>query len=234
MEGYLRAAQISTVGKQSRLKELLSSTDTCLRQLSRRLAIMPGQPDAASKAAPGTDEASPGLQSSPLHQAYGLSRMHVMVLQQPRACCSSWQCKAVLRAGDILALRESSLQWNHMSASLQAEIPTQPAMLKGGSLRDYQMAVSPSAGVLHLDRCYCSSCLTLPCSLSTPRQDRQCWVTWDKCLQGLRWMVGLHDHQLNGILADEMVGCCLFIAPGCKVEYCCDVEPCANAACQQV
>ena len=25
-------------------------------------------------------------------------------------------------------------------------------------------------------------------------------------LQGLRWMVGLHDHQLNGILADEMVG----------------------------
>ena len=25
------------------------------------------------------------------------------------------------------------------------------------------------------------------------------------CLQGLRWMVGLHDHNLNGILADEMV-----------------------------
>ena len=24
-------------------------------------------------------------------------------------------------------------------------------------------------------------------------------------LQGLRWMVSLHDHNLNGILADEMV-----------------------------
>jgi hypothetical protein len=44
-------------------------------------------------------------------------------------------------AGDFLALRESSSQWNKMSASLQADIPQQPAMLKGGSLRDYQMTV---------------------------------------------------------------------------------------------
>ena len=68
-------------------------------------------------------------------------------------CCSSQRhiaplgiAKLPLRAGDVLALRESSSQWNHMSASLQADIPMQPAMLKGGSLRDYQMAVSPSAG----------------------------------------------------------------------------------------
>lgn len=24
------------------------------------------------------------------------------------------------------------------------------------------------------------------------------------CLQGLKWMVALHDNKLNGILADEM------------------------------
>jgi hypothetical protein len=37
------------------------------------------------------------------------------------------------------------LQWNKMSASLQADIPQQPAMLKGGFLRDYQMAVRLTA-----------------------------------------------------------------------------------------
>ena len=45
-------------------------------------------------------------------------------------------------SGDLLALRESSSQWNRMSASLQADIAEQPAMLKGGTLRDYQMTVS--------------------------------------------------------------------------------------------
>lgn len=39
-------------------------------------------------------------------------------------------------------------------------------------------------------------------------------------LQGLRWMVGLHDHQLNGILADEMVSlksCLALLARFCML-----------------
>ena len=41
MEGYLRVAQ--STGKESRLRELLSNTDSCLRQLSTRLAAMSGK-----------------------------------------------------------------------------------------------------------------------------------------------------------------------------------------------
>ena len=41
MEGYLRVAQ--SAGKESRLRELLSNTDSCLRQLSTRLAAMSGK-----------------------------------------------------------------------------------------------------------------------------------------------------------------------------------------------
>lgn len=59
------------------------------------------------------------------------------------ACVTSMTI--ALPAGDIHALRESSSQWNKMSASLQADIPQQPAMLKGGSLRDYQMTVRLTA-----------------------------------------------------------------------------------------
>ena len=38
MEGYLRVAQ--STGKESHLRELLSNTDSCLRQLSTRLAAI--------------------------------------------------------------------------------------------------------------------------------------------------------------------------------------------------
>ena len=61
MEGYLQAAQTSSAGKESRLKQLLGSTDACLRQLSKRLAIIPRQPGGASQAVSAAEEASPGL-----------------------------------------------------------------------------------------------------------------------------------------------------------------------------
>ena len=61
MEGYLRAAQTSSAGKESRLKELLSSTDACLRQLSMRLPTVSGRPRAANQDVPATEEASAGL-----------------------------------------------------------------------------------------------------------------------------------------------------------------------------
>ncbi len=61
MEGYLQAAQTSSAGKESSLKQLLGSTDACLRQLSRRLAITPGQPGPAQQGASAAEEASPGL-----------------------------------------------------------------------------------------------------------------------------------------------------------------------------
>ena len=54
MEGYLRVAQ--STGKESRLRELLSNTDSCLRQLSTRLAAMSGK----ALKRPGQDDQRPG------------------------------------------------------------------------------------------------------------------------------------------------------------------------------
>ena len=116
----------------------------------------------------------------------------------------------VLPAGDIHALRESSLQWNKMSASMQADIPQQPAMLKGGSLRDYQMTVgltallfliAEHAFAMHLIDAFPSK-LEAFCNHESMLDS---WHRYWPCFQGLRWMVALHDHGLNGILADEMV-----------------------------
>lgn len=44
----------------------------------------------------------------------------------------------------------------------------------------------------------------MPCAV-------KCFRECVTAVQGLRWMVGLHDHQLNGILADEMVS----LQPAC-------------------
>ncbi len=88
MEGYLQAAQTSSAGKEGCLKQLLGSTDACLRQLSRRLAIMPGRSGPASQAAPATEKASPGLPCSLATS----SHMHVLLctsLKDP--CWSSCQ-----------------------------------------------------------------------------------------------------------------------------------------------
>lgn len=67
-----------------------------------------------------------------------------------------------VHADDLMALKESQMQWNNIANKLRADIQGQPRMLQGGKLRSYQ-------------------------------------------LDGLRWMVSLYDHGLNGILADEMV-----------------------------
>jgi len=64
MEAYLQMAQTSTVGKESRLKELLSSTDACLRQLSTRLATMPGRLRDASQAMQADEQLSSSGQQS--------------------------------------------------------------------------------------------------------------------------------------------------------------------------
>lgn len=64
MEGYLNAAQSASTGKEGRLKQLLGSTDACLRQLTKRLAVIPGHPGVASQAVPAAEEASPGLPCS--------------------------------------------------------------------------------------------------------------------------------------------------------------------------
>ena len=64
MEGYLTAAQSASAGKEGRLKQLLGSTDACLRQLSERLATIPGQTGIASQAVPAAEQASPGLPCS--------------------------------------------------------------------------------------------------------------------------------------------------------------------------
>lgn len=150
MEGYLRIAQTATTGKESRLKELLKSTDACLRQLSLRLAKLPGKA-ANGRDADALEEATSSGDSHSLKvldfcRPQSLSSQQCKRAQQAcvpavRAVARSFQKGRGLPAGDILALRESSSQWNQMSASLQATITEQPAMLTGGSLRDYQMAV---------------------------------------------------------------------------------------------
>ncbi|KAK9908903.1 hypothetical protein WJX75_004497 [Coccomyxa subellipsoidea] len=117
VQAYLQLAQNA---KNSRLNELLSSTDACLRHLTSRLRL------ASS-----------------------------VLVRGPRGANSADY------EGDLTALKESTSQWNNLANSLRAEIHEQPRMLKGGQLRSYQ-------------------------------------------LEGLRWMVSLHDHGLNGILADEM------------------------------
>ena len=40
------------------------------------------------------------------------------------------------------ALQESSERWCHLASGFEADISQQPALLKGGELRDYQMKVT--------------------------------------------------------------------------------------------
>ncbi|GMH43062.1 hypothetical protein BSKO_10984 [Bryopsis sp. KO-2023] len=61
----------------------------------------------------------------------------------------------------IESLLSTTMEWDSLAASFNANLETQPEILVGGQLREYQM-------------------------------------------QGVSWLVSLHEHGLNGILADEM------------------------------
>jgi hypothetical protein len=43
----------------------------------------------------------------------------------------------------IMDLKESTSAWNCLAKKLQADIPSQPALLTGGQLSEYQMQVRP-------------------------------------------------------------------------------------------
>ncbi|WIA36756.1 hypothetical protein OEZ86_008024 [Tetradesmus obliquus] len=79
--------------------------------------------------------------------------------------CDPATCDAAASAADDsnneAGVLDSSAAWIKLAAQLPADIPEQPTMVKGGTLREYQM-------------------------------------------QGLRWLVGLTQRGLNGILADDM------------------------------
>ncbi|WIA16563.1 hypothetical protein OEZ85_013234 [Tetradesmus obliquus] len=79
--------------------------------------------------------------------------------------CDPASCNAAASAADDsnneAGVLDSSAAWIKLAAQLPADIPEQPTMVKGGTLREYQM-------------------------------------------QGLRWLVGLTQRGLNGILADDM------------------------------
>lgn len=77
----------------------------------------------------------------------------------------------------------------------------QPSALSGGQMRDYQLQVCERGNLPRLQQAVGSQ---LKRAL-TMRFPFWCFRTIAGCnMQGLRWMVGLKAHGLNGILADEM------------------------------
>lgn len=116
--------------------------------------------------------------------------------------------------------------WGALASRLPAEIEEQPTLLEGGSLRSYQMQVRPGAhaclGPHARVGAFAAACARLvrvrataaaaACKCDSARwaDQRSAAHTWlahacnaFKRPQGLRWMVGLAEHGLNGILADE-------------------------------
>ena len=118
--------------------------------------------------------------------------------------------------GSDAAVIESSKGWAALAGALVADIPAQPSMLKGGELRDYQMHVGGVrsacgqcaimsgvcvgfgvAAAVCMQHAACVSMRAVRCALCTPWCCMQAVRSWHNhglcCLQGLRWMVALHD-----------------------------------------
>lgn len=117
--------------------------------------------------------------------------------------------------------------WDALASTLPADIPSQPSMLQRGTLREYQMQVREGNHLNYV-------CVALPGDLGTVKPPCSCSASQDRtqpiglqeqagwpsvnsicavaccgvlsacCLQGVRWLVGLCEKGLNGILADDM------------------------------
>jgi SNF2 family DNA or RNA helicase len=113
LEGYMRLVQTA---KSSQIDNLLSQTDACLRQLTDRLKIRSTTAATAAATTTTTTAATPASSSKQLINPYQNEDKE-----------------------DFSALKQSSENWNSLAAAFNADIPSQPELLTGGELREYQM-----------------------------------------------------------------------------------------------